>query len=697
MKQKLFAFFFAMVASVGTMFATSGTCGDNLTWDLTDSVLTISGTGYMYNYSYKEGNYITTAPWGLYFTSMTSVVINTGVTSIGKNAFYGCYNLTSVTISNSVTSIGEQAFYNCSSLTSVTIPNSVTSIGDYAFFNCTHLTSPIFNAHFFVRLPMSYSGAYTIPDGIETIKNYAFSDCSGLTSIEIPNSVTNIGSGAFRDCSGLTSIEIPNSVTSIGSGAFRDCSGLTSVIWNAKNCANSGGFESQIEVFTFGNEVESIPAKCCSGMNKLTSIAIPNSVTSIGKSAFSACTGLASLAIPNSVTSIGEGAFYKCSGLKSPVYNAHIFAYLPTSYMGGYTIPDGIESIADKAIYQCYDLTSVIIPNSVTSIGNFAISNCSGLTSVTIGNSVTSIGNCAFSFIGLTSVNIPNSVTSIGEGAFSGCSGLTSVTIGNRVTSIKSGTFANCKGLTSIKIPNSVASIGYRAFYYCTGLENVVLGSSVRILEEEAFVGCSSIKTITCYTQRPPTVSEYALKDLDYSTIVYVPADYLDTYKLHDAWGLYDVRPLGAEKTETDKVSVTPAENTVDVTWPTVTGAATYELIIRDKNGNVICTLIFNAQGQLTSIAFAPSINAPQHTQTAGFAFTITGLEDGTYYSYSITAKNESGTILNVEEGTFRTQSLEAVDEVLDGQSRGIKFLRDGQILIQKGDKTFDLRGQEVR
>ena len=85
----------------------SGYCGDNLTYNLdTDSgVLTISVTGEMYDYSSS-----TYAPWYSNRSSVKTVEIKSGITSIG-----------------------DYAFFNCDSLTSITIPNSVTSIGDYAF------------------------------------------------------------------------------------------------------------------------------------------------------------------------------------------------------------------------------------------------------------------------------------------------------------------------------------------------------------------------------------------------------------------------------------------------------------------------------------------------------------------------------------------------------------------------------------
>ena len=112
----------------------SGKCGDNLTWSLdTDTgVLTISGTGYMYNWSFDSN-----APWYSNRSSVKIVVIGNSVTSIGSWAFGYCESLTNVTIPDSVTSIGDDAFLNCTSLTSVIIPDSVTIIDSYAFRGCT--------------------------------------------------------------------------------------------------------------------------------------------------------------------------------------------------------------------------------------------------------------------------------------------------------------------------------------------------------------------------------------------------------------------------------------------------------------------------------------------------------------------------------------------------------------------------------
>ena len=85
----------ASVVSADTV--ASGECGaqgDNLTWTLDDQgTLTISGYGEMENYDtrYIESDgYITSAPWGDYYSELEELDIGRNVTTIGDNAFIYC-------------------------------------------------------------------------------------------------------------------------------------------------------------------------------------------------------------------------------------------------------------------------------------------------------------------------------------------------------------------------------------------------------------------------------------------------------------------------------------------------------------------------------------------------------------------------------------------------------------------------------
>ena len=109
----------------------SGSCGQNLTWSIDGNVLTISGSGPMNDYIRASDQ-----PWYKYRSSVTKVVVNSGVTTVGENAFRGM-DMTTTTLPETLTAIGETAFYGCEDLVGITIPSGVTRIQKNAFGGCS--------------------------------------------------------------------------------------------------------------------------------------------------------------------------------------------------------------------------------------------------------------------------------------------------------------------------------------------------------------------------------------------------------------------------------------------------------------------------------------------------------------------------------------------------------------------------------
>jgi hypothetical protein len=109
------------------------------------------------------------------------VTLPVGVTSIGYDAFYGCYDLTNMTIPQSVTSIGDNAFNGgCTSLTNMVIPEGVTSIGASAFYGCPLKVVLKGAVH-----SWPCSGHVTLPVGVTSIGRSAFQGCTSLTNMTI--------------------------------------------------------------------------------------------------------------------------------------------------------------------------------------------------------------------------------------------------------------------------------------------------------------------------------------------------------------------------------------------------------------------------------------------------------------------------------------------------------------------------------
>ncbi len=434
----------AVLPGVGVLAAEvvdSGKCGDNITWSLTsDGTLTISGTGKMEDYGVyiPDDGLFTCAPWSYKCESITSVVIENGVTSIGDQAFYRCSNLPGITIPDSVTSIGTMAFYECSSVASIKMSKNITRIGGWAFKGTAYYNDEANweNGVLYIRHNLieanrdKVSGDYSVKDGTVCIGIAAFADCSDLINITIPDSVTSIND-VFSGCNSLTSINIAT-----GNKKYTSVDGVI--------------FDKDIAVLV----------RYPIGKNE-TKYTIPDGVTNIGDNAFMGCSSLKSITMPNSVASIGDNAFADCNNLTD------------------ITLHDGVTSIGDYMFMNCENLTSVTIPDGVTRIGDYTFMNCGSLKSVTIPNSVTSIGEEAFSSCrSLTSIPIPDSVTNIKWGTFGDCAKLISIKIPDGVTEIYGGTFEGCESLTNITIPTTVTNIGGSAFYGCENLRDVYYSGS---------------------------------------------------------------------------------------------------------------------------------------------------------------------------------------------------------------------------
>lgn len=113
--------------------ATSGTCGDGLTWSLEGSTLTISGSGAM-----DVGS-----PWAVHKDSIKSLVFTGGVTTVAEEAFRDYDKLTSIDFGSAMKEIDTRAFQDCDGLTSISLPASFRRFGQESFQGCSNLETVI--------------------------------------------------------------------------------------------------------------------------------------------------------------------------------------------------------------------------------------------------------------------------------------------------------------------------------------------------------------------------------------------------------------------------------------------------------------------------------------------------------------------------------------------------------------------------
>lgn len=559
----------------------TGNCGDSedgqaptsaVTYSFNDvnGVLTISGTGAMKTFSDQNPM---AYPWSDrsegsdaaifnptdeegFWTGITSLKIEEGVTNIPDYAFAMQKNLTYVTLPSTLKSIGNSALEECA-FTKLELPVALETIGDYAFLGAK-----------FSKL--------MLPKTLKKIGTSAFNDCNQLTSIVIPGNVKEVGEYAFYGCTALTSVTVlAENAPTLGENAFFCNADETAImipsltaikvlegsVAKYKGAENWNTYAAKIEaavltavpytatakiprfeelqyfvgaeyVFshtyddeTFKGEVVYVGQVtefgnyCLQWTSALRSIVVPDGVTKLGFQAFYACQNMTNISLPTTLQNIGD-----ISGLA--------FEYCSALENGHFVIKDlkwwcslDIKGIYSNPVYYAkhiYDaegneITNLVIPDDVTSVGGYTFARCEGLQSVTFHDNVTYIGSNAFAYCtGLTTVSLPKNMKKLEEYAFSRCShlqtvtipegmeelgfcafnysGLTSLTLPSTITKM-SQSFHNCEQLETLTLTDGLSNIG-GSFYSCNALKEVRIPGSLKTMTYQDFNRCANLETV---------------------------------------------------------------------------------------------------------------------------------------------------------------------------------------------------------
>lgn len=288
-------------------------------------------------------------------STLTNIIL-TKATSIEDNAFNGCGTITSIIVNDGVSKIGQNAFKDCKSLSSITFEtdNQILVIDNDAFSGCSSIVSTYINTIkdwcniVFVNQnsnPLYCGGDLFIGSekkqltelntrdlSITEIKSYAFYNYIPLEKVSLLN-IATVGEKAFYNCKNLETINDTMSLTTIGKNAFEGCLKITKIflpkataieesvlkgcnaigeitipVWWSSDNADTLDFVG----YLFDNSADKTNSNIPSALNKFTLCG----TSTISKLLFSDCSNIETI-ILNNVEFIEENAFSGCNRLKN--------------------------------------------------------------------------------------------------------------------------------------------------------------------------------------------------------------------------------------------------------------------------------------------------------------------------------------------------------------------------------------------
>ena len=419
---------------------TNSPLGATQTWweyDVATRTLTVGGTGAMPEFADFDHQ-----PWKGVREKIKTVVIETGVTSIGNEAFTGCEALTSVTLPGSgLETIGEKAFMGCEKLLSITIPKSVTTIKERAFLYCQALGG----------VTVGWTEARFIPAISELEYVFFFPSDHQSKVLHVPAGTAEMYRAkdvwkkffimAGKTAGGNLSTGLhwayddeTKTLTITGQGEIPDYNYPNDQPWNA--------FMNKARTLTLAEGVAKIGKNAFASFQVLPSITLPKSVATIGDGAFENCHKLTDVTVPwtdNNIPIPHEEAF-GLPGLVLHVPAGTVETYKTKDVWKRFFIMDGKTAGGDLSTGLHWAFNNETKTLSFTGQGEIPEYNNSEdqpwhafwvkVQTVTLGEGITKIGKRALCELWkMTSITIPKSVTEIGEEAFASSKSLTNFTV----------------------------------------------------------------------------------------------------------------------------------------------------------------------------------------------------------------------------------------------------------------------------
>ena len=556
----------------------SGKCGDDLTWKLDgNGLLTISGTGAMYDYAALPEPQEQDAPWAE--MDVRKLELEQGITHIGNYAFYHSNLSGEIEIPNGVNSIGHWAFATQSEITECVLPDTLESIGYYAFLSTGipaayipasveeigngaftgHTRSLIEvdpqNENFVVKngglytkdmtrllaIYMTTMGGFDIPDSVTTVDDWVFLDVAKLTSLHLGAGVSSFGyvGNPLMGCPNLEQVTVSDANTAYYA--------VDNVLFasNSKELVSYPTTKTD-RIYTVPAGVKSLGQWSIGANQNLQELIIPEGVTKIGDQAAMCCKNLKTVTVPQSVTEVGDAPLgywnygepiegFTIKGYRGSVAESyaeeHGFTFVSLDIeqeAGGscgdhltWKLADGTLTISGTG--AMYDYEAFFGDDSHTTAPWYGLP----FEKLVLEDDITYIGRSAFQFGGPKGqLVLPNSLEGIGPCAFFGCDELTGkLVLPEGLRYIGGGAFNVCSGLTgTLALPESLEEVDATAFNGCTGLTGTLkIPAHLTKIGGGAF-GYTQISAIRVDKENPAYfVKNSALYTVDGKTLVACP------------------------------------------------------------------------------------------------------------------------------------------------------------------------------